>query len=221
MSIALRQPIVDRAPYASAAELSADLAIIARSLRQTNAGDRRARPPARAAARRRRVRLPSRADRPQAELRRPRADGRRAFRRGDRRASTIKAWRGRARRAAAAGNLRSPRPLVSPFIDYGEETAGELAIFRAAADDPRANTARARSAPPSSPRPTASPTCWSSRCCSRRWASSRAAGIAALALVPLFETIEDLRSLRRRDGHASCRSPNTAGSSIRRAASRK
>ena len=36
--IALRQPIVDRAPYASAEEFSADLAIIALSLRQTNAG---------------------------------------------------------------------------------------------------------------------------------------------------------------------------------------
>ena len=36
--IALRQPIVDRAPYASAAEFSADLATIALSLRQTNAG---------------------------------------------------------------------------------------------------------------------------------------------------------------------------------------
>src|SRR5208283_3392782 len=28
--------------------------------------------------------------------------------------------------------LVSPRPLVSPFIAYGEETAGELALFRAA-----------------------------------------------------------------------------------------
>ena len=36
--IALRQPIVDRAPYASAAEFSADLAVIALSLVQTNAG---------------------------------------------------------------------------------------------------------------------------------------------------------------------------------------
>src|SRR5271166_3577816 len=36
--IALRQPIVDRAPYASAAEFSADLAVIALSLTRTNAG---------------------------------------------------------------------------------------------------------------------------------------------------------------------------------------
>ena len=36
--VALRQPIVDRAPYASAAEFGADLEVIARSLRQTNAG---------------------------------------------------------------------------------------------------------------------------------------------------------------------------------------
>ena len=29
--------------------------------------------------------------------------------------------------------LVSPRPLVSPFLAYGEETAGELTLFRAAA----------------------------------------------------------------------------------------
>jgi phosphoenolpyruvate carboxylase len=36
--VALRQPIVEKAPYASAAEFGADLAIITRSLRETNAG---------------------------------------------------------------------------------------------------------------------------------------------------------------------------------------
>ena len=36
--VALRQPIVDRAPYASSAEFSADLDVIAQSLRATGAG---------------------------------------------------------------------------------------------------------------------------------------------------------------------------------------
>ncbi len=35
---------------------------------------------------------------------------------------------------SCASELVSPRPLVSPFLAYGEETAGELALFRAAGD---------------------------------------------------------------------------------------
>ena len=38
-----------------------------------------------------------------------------------------------ARVALLRSELRSPRPLVSPFFAYSEETAGELAVFRAAA----------------------------------------------------------------------------------------
>ena len=56
--------------------------------------------------------------------------------------------------------LASPRPLVSPFIAYSEETSGELGVFSAAAAI-REDTAPARSAPRSSPRPRASRTCWS------------------------------------------------------------
>jgi phosphoenolpyruvate carboxylase len=35
--------------------------------------------------------------------------------------------------ALLTSELRSPRPLVSPFLAYSEETSGELAVFRAAA----------------------------------------------------------------------------------------
>ena len=80
--VALRQPIVDAPPYATAAEFAADLDVIAASLtrerrrRSSRRGRLRALAP-----RRRRVRLPSRADRPAAEFRRARAHGRGAARR--------------------------------------------------------------------------------------------------------------------------------------------
>ena len=38
-----------------------------------------------------------------------------------------------ARIALLLGELRSPRPLVSPFFGYSEETKGELEVFRTAA----------------------------------------------------------------------------------------
>ena len=90
--------------------------------------------------------------------------------------------------------LVSPRPLVSPFIAYSEETAGELALFRAAAaireqlwprrdphlhhlqDRQRLRHARARADPEGGR--------------ARHAPRDR----SALALVPLFETIEDLRA---------------------------
>ena len=57
--------------------------------------------------------------------------------------------------------LTSPRPLVSPFIAYSEETMGELGVFSAAAAIRDRPMAPARSAPRSSPRPRASRTCLS------------------------------------------------------------
>ena len=61
--------------------------------------------------------------------------------------------------------LRSPRPLVSPFFSYSEETTGELDAVPNGRVDPEAHMARARFAPASFPSARASPTCWSSRCC--------------------------------------------------------
>ena len=159
--IALRQPIVDRAPYASAAEFSADLATIALSLKQTNAG----------IVARGRLRALQRAvdvfgfhlapidlrqnsdvhERTIAELFAAASPG-----------LDYKALSEAERVELLRRELVSPRPLFSPFIAYGEETAGELALFRAAADI-RSNMAPARSGPRSSPRRTASPTCWSWR----------------------------------------------------------
>ena len=93
-----------------------------------------------------------------------------------------------------ARELRSPRPLVSPFVKYSEETASELAIFRAAAkirktygpgairtsdhlqDAGRLGHARTRAAAEGS------------RARHRRRAAPE------LNIVPLFETIDDLRA---------------------------
>ena len=131
--IAPRQPIVDRAPYASAAEFSADLAVIARSLERTNAG----------IVARGRLRSLQRAvdvfgfhlapldlrqnsdvhERTIAELFSAASPG-----------FDYKALSEAERVELLRRELVSPRPLLSPFIAYSEETAGELALFRAAAD---------------------------------------------------------------------------------------
>ena len=79
--IALRQPIVDRAPYASVGGIQRrprDHRALAEANQRRHRGARAA---ARLAAGRGRVRLSSRAHRPQAELGRPRAHDRRTVRR--------------------------------------------------------------------------------------------------------------------------------------------
>ena len=102
MSSRPARPLIDAEPYASAAELAADLAIIDESLEANGGGDHRARPPAGVAPRGRRVRLPSRAARPAAEFRRPRAHRRRTLRHRQSRLRLSRARRGRAHRAADA-----------------------------------------------------------------------------------------------------------------------
>ena len=98
-----------------------------------------------------------------------------------------------ARIALLRAELRSPRPLVSPFLDYSEETAGELAMFRTAASIRKTYGAGAI----------------------RTSIISKAQGVsdmlelalllkevglvsatrrAELNMVPLFETIDDLRA---------------------------
>jgi phosphoenolpyruvate carboxylase len=89
--------------------------------------------------------------------------------------------------------LTSPRPLVSPFIAYSEETTGELAVFNAAA----------------AIRKTYGPGAIRTAIISKTEGVSdmlelallmketgliRPGGSASLHLVPLFETIADLRS---------------------------
>ena len=89
--------------------------------------------------------------------------------------------------------LRSPRPLVSPFLAYSEETAGELGVFRAAA----------------AIRKTYGPGAIRTSIISKTDSVSDmlelalllkevglvgADGCASLSVVPLFETIDDLRA---------------------------
>ncbi len=162
--VALRQPIADAPAYGSVEELAADLDVIAESL-VANGG---AHPRPRALEGLRRavdvfgfhlapIDLRQNSDvheRTVAELLAAVSPG-----------LDYRALSEDERVALLRRELVSARPLVSPFLAYGEETAGELAVFRSAARDPGALRRRARSAPRSSRRPTASPTCWSWRCC--------------------------------------------------------
>ncbi len=129
---ALRQPVHDAPAYKSAEELSADLTTIAESL-EANGG---------AILARGRLRSVRRAvdvfgfhlapldlrqnsdvhERTVAELIAAAMPG-----------SDYLALGEEARIAMLRAELRSPRPLVSPFVKYSEETESELAIFRAAA----------------------------------------------------------------------------------------
>ena len=98
-----------------------------------------------------------------------------------------------ARIALLRAELRSPRPLVSPFIKYSEETEGELAIFRTA----------------SALRKTYGPEAIRTSIISKTQGVSdmlelalilkevglvTATGRSEINIVPLFETIDDLRA---------------------------
>jgi phosphoenolpyruvate carboxylase len=98
-----------------------------------------------------------------------------------------------ARVALLAGELRNARPLTSSFVKYSEETAGELAVFHAAADA----HARYGSA--------AIPQCIISMCKGmsdmlevavllKEAGLVHPSGRSAINIVPLFETIEDLQA---------------------------
>ena len=69
-----------------------------------------------------------------------------------------------ARIALLAQGTRSPRPLCSPFHVYGDETAGELAMFRTAARI-KATYGAAAIVTSIISKARASPTCWNWRCC--------------------------------------------------------
>ena len=190
--VALRQPIVDRAPYASSAEFSADLEVIARSLRATNAG----------IVARGRLRSLQRAvdvfgfhlapidlrqnsdvhERTVAELFSAVSPG-----------LDYKGLSEAERVDLLRRELASPRPLYSPFIAYGEETAGELALFRAAA------VIRNKYGPGAIRTSIISKTDSISDMLElalilKEVGLITAEGASALHLVPLFETITDLRA---------------------------
>jgi phosphoenolpyruvate carboxylase len=75
-------------------------------------------------------------------------------------------------------------------------TASELAIFETARQRVPLRREAIATASSATPRPSA--TCWKCCCCKRKWAAARHAGQqrsrADLIVVPLFETIGDLRN---------------------------
>jgi phosphoenolpyruvate carboxylase len=189
--VALRQPIVDKAPYASAAELSADLAIIARSLKETNAG----------VIARGRLRALQRAvdvfgfHLAPIDLRQNSEVHERTVAELFSSASPGFDYTGLSeaeRVVLLRRELVSPRPLISPFIAYGEETAGELALFRAAAE------IRGKYGPGAIRTSIISKTDSVSDLLELALILKETglirAGEASLHLTPLFETIEDLRA---------------------------
>ena len=190
--VALRQPITDAPAYANVDELAADLDVVAQSLK-THGGAILARGRLRALRRAvdvfgfslAPIDLRQNSDvheRTVAELLAAAAPGLDYRRMSE--AERVELLR---------RELSSPRPLVSPFIAYSDETTGELGVFSAAAAirrkirprrDPHRDHLQDRQrlghagagAPDEGGRPY------------------RAGGSAALHLVPLFETIEDLRA---------------------------
>ena len=190
--IALRQPIVDRAPYASAEDFSADLAVIALSLRQTNAGIVAR---GRLRALRRAVDvfgfhlapidLRQNSDVHECTIADLFAAASPGF--------DYKALSEDDRVELLRHELASPRPLFSPFIAYGEETTGELALFRAAADIRRKYGPGAIRTSIISKTDSASDMLELALIL-KEVGLVTAGGSSALALVPLFETIADLRN---------------------------
>jgi phosphoenolpyruvate carboxylase len=188
--IALRQPIVDRAPYASASEFSADLEIIALSLKRTNAG----------VVARGRLRSLQRAvdvfgfhlapmdlrqnsdvhERTVAELLAAATPG-----------LDYKRMSEGERVELLLRELALPRPLISPFLTYSDETTGELAVFNAAAAIHKTYGKGAiRTAIISK---TDSVSDMLELALLLKETGLIRGGEASLHLVPLFETIEDLR----------------------------
>src|SRR5271166_5529916 len=191
--IALRQPVVDLAPYASAGEFSADLTTIAQSLKATGG----------AIVARGRLRSLQRAVDVFGFHLAP-IDLRQNAKVHERTIAEIFAavspgldYRNlneEERVALLRRELASPRPLVSPFIAYGEETAGELALFRAA------RTIREKYGPGAirtsiiSNTESVSDMLELALLMKEVGLIDAAAGSTSLALVPLFETIRDLRA---------------------------
>ena len=190
--VALRQPIGDAPPYRSVEEFAADLDVITRSLK-ANGGAIIARGRLRALRRAidvfgfhlAPIDLRQNSDvheRMVAEILAAASPG-----------LDYRAMVESERVALLRRELVSPRPLVSPFIAYSEETAGELAVFRAAA----------------SIRKTYGPGAIRTSIISKTDSVSdmlelalilkevglvSADGSAALYIAPLFETIDDLRA---------------------------
>ena len=188
--VALRRPIAETPAYASAQELAADLGVIARSLEENGAAIL-------ARGRLRRLRravdcfgfqlapldLRQNSDvheRTVAELFAKAAPG-----------VDYLALDEEARIALLLQELANPRPLVSPFLAYSEETQSELAVFKTAADIRRVYGAEAIRTSIISKAQGVSDML--ELALLLKEVGLVASGESALHLVPLFETIEDLR----------------------------
>ena len=107
------------------------------------------------------------------------------------------------RQALLLRELGTPRPLVSPHVSYGDETAQVLATLATAA------RARVRFGERAIPNYVISMTAGPSDVLEVALLLKEAGLLipgeeprAPLNIIPLFETIEDLRALRRGDGSA-------------------
>jgi phosphoenolpyruvate carboxylase len=190
--VALRQPLIEAVPYASAAEFAADLETIAASLESTGAQ----------IVARGRLRALRRAvdlfgfylapldlrqnsdvhERTVGELLAAAAPGTEYASLGE-----------EARVALLAAELRSPRPLVSPFIKYSEETESELKILRAAVAIRRTYGAESiRTAIISKTQGVSD--MLELALLLKEVGLVTASGRAGVNIVPLFETIDDLRA---------------------------
>jgi phosphoenolpyruvate carboxylase len=188
----LRQPVGEAAPYAIAREFKADLDTLHRSLIANNSG----------VIARGRLRLLRRAvdcfgfhlasldmrqnsavhERTIAELLDAAAPG-----------TSYLALKEEVRIALLAGELRNARPLSSAFVKYSEETIGELAVFRAAAE------AHARFGADVIPQCIISMSEGVSDLLEvalllKEVGLVDPSGRSAINIVPLFETIEDLQA---------------------------
>jgi len=190
--VALRRPIGDAPAYASAKELAADLDVIARSLEENGAAIL-------ARGRLRRLRravdcfgfhlapldLRQNSDvheRTVAELLARAIPGLDYFTMSE-----------DARIALLLKELSNPRPLISPYLAYSEETQSELAVFKAAAEIRRVYGEDAIRTSIISKTQGVSDMLELALLLKEVGLVS-ADGVSALHLVPLFETIEDLRN---------------------------
>ncbi len=190
--VALRQPIADLPAYVSAEELAADLDVIADSLK-ANGGAVIARGRLRALMRAvdvfgfhlAPIDLRQNSDvheRTVAEILAAASPG-----------LDYRAMSEPDRVELLRRELVSPRPLISPFIAYSEETAGELAVFRAAATI-RKTYGRGAIRTSIISKTDSVSDMLELALILKEVGLVGAGGSAALHVVPLFETIGDLRA---------------------------
>ena len=199
---ALRHAVAPGTPYAGAGEFLADLRTIDDSLRRNHGAAMIGTRLGAAHPRGRGLRLPPRHHRPAPELRPARGGAGGAARRRAHRARLCRARRGSASRSCCSRLLQDPRGLRVRAADYSESDPGRAGHLRG-----RARAARRASAPSAitplhhQPHRDGQRPAGSARCCRRKCGLLRGTlapaeasrATADLIVVPLFETIDDLR----------------------------